>query len=51
MILVVSLSYFIPLFSTVISSIRLGVQPGPELWLAAGMIIAGALVCKVAVSE
>ena len=51
MILVVSLSYFIPLFSTVISSIRLGVQPGPELWLAAGMIIVGALVCKVAVSE
>ena len=51
MILVVSLSYFIPLFSTVISSIRLGVRPGPELWLAAGMIIVGALVCKVAVSE
>ncbi len=51
MILVVSLSYFIPLFSTVISSIRLGVRPGPELWLAAGMIISGALVCKFAVSE
>jgi drug/metabolite transporter (DMT)-like permease len=51
MILVVSLSYFIPLFSTVISSIRLGVRPGPELWLAAGMIIAGALVCKFAVAD
>jgi drug/metabolite transporter (DMT)-like permease len=51
MILVVSLSYFIPLFSTVTSSIRLGVAPGPELWLAAGMIIAGALVCKAAVAE
>ena len=51
MILVMALSYFIPLFSTVISSIRLGVHPGPELWLAAGMIILGALVCKVAVSE
>ena len=51
MILVVSLSYFIPLFSTVISSIGLGVAPGPELWLAAGLIIAGALVCKSAVAE
>jgi drug/metabolite transporter (DMT)-like permease len=51
MILVVSLSYFIPLFSTVISSLGLGVAPGPELWAAAGMIIAGALVCKAAVSE
>ena len=51
MILVVSLSYFIPLFSTVISSLRLGVRPGPELWLAAVMIIAGALVCKLGVTE
>jgi drug/metabolite transporter (DMT)-like permease len=51
MILVVSLSYFIPLFSTVISSLRLGVVPGPELWLAAGMIIVGALVCRMAVSD
>ena len=51
MILVVSLSYFIPLFSTVISSIRLGVTPGAELWLAAGLIIVGALVCKVAVND
>jgi len=51
MILVVSLSYFIPLFSTVISSLRLGVTPGPSLWAAAVMIIAGALVCKTAVSE
>jgi drug/metabolite transporter (DMT)-like permease len=49
MILVVSLSYFIPLFSTVISSLRLGVAPGPELWLAAGLIIVGALVCKAAI--
>ena len=51
MILVVSLSYFIPLFSTVISSILLGVAPGAELWLAAGLIIVGALVCKVAVND
>jgi len=51
MILVVSLSYFIPLFSTVISSLRLGVAPGPELWLAAGMIIVGALVCKAAMVD
>jgi drug/metabolite transporter (DMT)-like permease len=51
MILVVSLSYFIPLFSTITSSVSLGVAPGPELWLAAGLIIGGALVCKLAVSE
>jgi drug/metabolite transporter (DMT)-like permease len=51
MILVVSLSYFIPLFSTWISCVRLGVSPGRTLWIGTGLIITGAFVCKAAVSE
>jgi len=51
MILLISLSYFIPLFSTLISSIRLGVSPGIGVWLAAVLIMTGAMTCKLAVSE
>ena len=51
MIVVVSLSYFIPLFSTIISSLKLGVRPGLTIWLAALMIIGGAWICKTAIPE
>lgn len=51
MITVVSLSYFIPLFSTIISSLKLNVSPGIATWLAAGLIICGAWVCKTAIPE
>lgn len=51
MITVVSLSYFIPLLSTIISSLRLGVSLRPEVWVAALMVIAGAYICKVAIIE
>ena len=50
-ILVVSLSYFIPLLSTVISGLRLGVPLGVEIWTAALMIVAGAYICRTAVIE
>lgn len=51
MILVVSLSYFIPLVSTVISALRLGVPLGVEIWAAALMIVGGAYICRTAVIE
>lgn len=51
MILVVSLSYFIPLLSTLISALRLGVPLGFEIWAAALMIVAGAVLCRMAVVE
>jgi drug/metabolite transporter (DMT)-like permease len=46
-ITVVTLSYFIPLLSTLISSLRLGVALRPEIWAAALLIIAGAFVCRL----
>ena len=51
MITIVALSYFIPLFSTIISALRLGVQLRPEVWLAAGLIIAGATISRAAIVE
>ncbi len=51
MITVVALSYFIPLFSTIISALRLGVNLRPEIWLAAGLIIVGAYFSRAAIVE
>jgi drug/metabolite transporter (DMT)-like permease len=51
MITIVALSYFIPLFSTLISALRLGVHLRPEIWLAAGMIIIGAYFSRAAIVE
>jgi drug/metabolite transporter (DMT)-like permease len=51
MITIVSLSYFIPLFSTIISALRLGVNLRPEIWLAAGLIIVGAYFSRAAIVE
>lgn len=48
-ILVASLSYLTPLFSTLISSLVLDVRPATEIWIAAGLIIAGALICKTSI--
>jgi drug/metabolite transporter (DMT)-like permease len=46
LILLGTLSYFIPLISTGISVIVLGEPARPTLWLAALLLIAGAWVCK-----
>jgi drug/metabolite transporter (DMT)-like permease len=46
---VMALSYLIPLFSTIISVLVLGVAPSPSLWLAALMVIGGALTCRSAI--
>lgn len=51
MVTAVSFSYFIPLFSVIISSLLLGVQLRPAIWLAALMIIGGAYICKQAIVE
>ena len=48
-ILVASFSYFTPLFSTLISMFYLGIQPGVRLWIGCGMVIAGALLCRLSV--
>jgi len=48
-ITVMALSYLIPLLSTVISVITLGISPSPSLWLAAALVIGGAIVCRSAI--
>jgi len=49
--LLASLSYFIPLFSTVISSLLLEVFIGLYLWIALLLVITGAIICKVSVHD
>ncbi len=49
--IVVPASYGTPLLSTVVSVFVLGVQPGPGLWIACMLVIAGALICKSALRE
>jgi len=50
-ILVVSLSYFTPLLSIVISSFYLRVVIKPTLWIACGLVIAGAVICKFSIID
>lgn len=51
MTLLASLAYLIPVASTAYSSLRLGLLPGRELWLACGLIVLGALACRAGVIE
>jgi drug/metabolite transporter (DMT)-like permease len=51
MVLVAALSYFTPLLSTLFSAAYLGVVPGPAIWVACGLVIAGAVTCRLAVTE
>jgi drug/metabolite transporter (DMT)-like permease len=49
LILLGTLSYFIPLFSTLISALLLHEPPGWPLWLAVLFLIAGAWICNRAI--
>ena len=49
-ILVVSLSYFTPLLSTLVSSLVLGIPLTPMLFISAIFIILGAVICRLAIS-
>ena len=51
LVLVASSSYFTPLLSTIVSSIYLGVAPGAKLWVGCGLVIAGAVLCKLALKD
>jgi len=50
-ILTGTLSYFTPLLSTLISMAILQVRVGPKVWVACGMVVAGAIVCKLSIAE
>jgi drug/metabolite transporter (DMT)-like permease len=41
-------SYFVPVGSTVFSSLYLGLRPGRHVWLGCAMVVAGALVSRSA---
>lgn len=40
-----ALSYFTPVFSTLLASLWLGVRPGPPFWQGVAMVTAGSLLC------
>jgi len=50
-ILVASLSYFTPLLSIIISSLYLRVAIKANLWIACGLVIAGAVICKFSIVD
>ena len=51
LVVVVTFSYFVPLFSTIVSSLLLGVRLRPDIWVAAVMIMSGAYICRQAIVE
>jgi len=50
-ILLTALSYLTPLFSTAISIVLLDAPVSPNLWLAALLLVMGAVVCKKGIGE
>ena len=50
-VFVAACSYFIPLFSTLVSCLYLRVSPGFSLWVGCGMIILGSLISWASVSD
>ena len=51
LLLVVALSYFTPLFSTVVSGAYLGVSPTPRLWLGCILLVCGSFLTWRSVSD
>jgi len=51
LVLVASIAYFAPVLSTTFSSIYLHVAPGRGLWIACVLVVAGAVVCKLSVTD
>ncbi|NLW49923.1 MAG: aromatic amino acid DMT transporter YddG [Candidatus Brocadiaceae bacterium] len=50
-ILVAAFSYLTPVLSMFVSSLRLGIRPGLTLWVACAMVVVGAVVCKLSISD
>ena len=51
LVLVAALSYATPLLSTWIACLYLRVPAGWSLWAGCGLVVAGALVCKLSISD
>ena len=50
-VLVASCSYLTPLLSTLISLLYLRISAGPRLWSGAVLVVLGAIVCRLSLSE
>ena len=50
-VFVAACSYFIPLFSTLVSCLYLRISPGLSLWVGCGMIVLGSLISWASVSD
>ncbi|HOT49784.1 MAG TPA: aromatic amino acid DMT transporter YddG [Candidatus Hydrogenedentes bacterium] len=50
-VLVVSVSYLTPVLSTLINCFYCGILPGPKLWLACFLVVAGAAQCRRSISD
>jgi drug/metabolite transporter (DMT)-like permease len=48
-VLLAAVSYLIPLLSTLVSTLYLGVAPGPRLWVGGILVVAGAALCRISV--
>jgi drug/metabolite transporter (DMT)-like permease len=51
MVLVAAFSYFTPLLSTLVTASYLAVVPGPAIWTASVLVVAGAVICRLAIVE
>jgi drug/metabolite transporter (DMT)-like permease len=50
-VVVASLSYLTPLLATTFACVYLRVLPGAGVWIAVGMVVAGAATCRLSVGE
>lgn len=50
LLLVAACSYFTPLLSSIVSSVYLGVAPGPKLWIGCLLLVGGSLMTWYSVS-
>jgi drug/metabolite transporter (DMT)-like permease len=50
-VLVAACSYFVPLFSTLLSSAYLAVAPGASLWIGCVLIVAGSLISWISIAD
>jgi len=51
LVLLASLSYFIPFISTLLTVLFLGVRPSTGLWIGCGLLILGSFVCKWSIRD
>ena len=51
LVLVASVGYLAPVLSTTCTSLYLHVRPGASLWFACGLVVAGAVICKLSVTD